>query len=85
MKKTNSFVDRYPLNPNGSEDGVAAVTSEDGRVFAMMPHPERCYRSWQLPWCPQEWKEGFDKSNHFTPWIKMFQNAVEWCDNALTK
>jgi phosphoribosylformylglycinamidine synthase len=70
----------YPRNPNGSVDGVAAITSDDGRVLAMMPHPERCYRGWQLPWAPVEWKEGLPKANYFTPWIKLFQNAHDWCD-----
>jgi phosphoribosylformylglycinamidine synthase len=73
---------KYPMNPNGSADGVAAVVSDDGRVLAMMPHPERCYRSWQLPWCPHSWKDGFEKSKHYTPWIKVFQNAAEWCLSA---
>ena len=33
---------QYPLNPNGSPDGIAALCSPDGRHLAMMPHPERC-------------------------------------------
>lgn len=31
----------YPWNPNGSEDSVAAICSEDGRHLAMMPHSDR--------------------------------------------
>jgi phosphoribosylformylglycinamidine synthase len=31
----------YPMNPNGSPAGIAAVCSPDGRHLAMMPHPER--------------------------------------------
>ena len=40
----------YPFNPNGSPDGIAALCSPDGRHLAMMPHPERCFLAWQLPW-----------------------------------
>jgi phosphoribosylformylglycinamidine synthase len=31
----------YPMNPSGSEDGVAGVCSRNGRHLAIMPHPER--------------------------------------------
>lgn len=40
----------YPMNPNGAPLGIAALCSEDGRHLAMMPHPERCWLTWQLPW-----------------------------------
>ncbi len=31
----------YPINPNGSEDDIAGLTDRTGRVFGLMPHPER--------------------------------------------
>ncbi len=31
----------YPWNPNGSVDGIAGITDPSGRVFGIMPHPER--------------------------------------------
>jgi len=31
----------YPFNPNGSVADIAGITSEDGKVLGMMPHPER--------------------------------------------
>jgi phosphoribosylformylglycinamidine synthase len=31
----------YPANPNGSVEGVAGITDATGRVFGLMPHPER--------------------------------------------
>ena len=65
---------RYPLNPNSSPDGIAAVCSSDGRHLAMMPHPERCSLLWQLPWMPQSWQ-----SYSASPWLQMFHNAYEWC------
>ncbi|XP_041358701.1 phosphoribosylformylglycinamidine synthase-like [Gigantopelta aegis] len=65
----------YPLNPNGSPDGIAAVCSQDGRHLAIMPHPERCFLGWQCPWMPYEWREEKKPS----PWCRMFQNAYVWC------
>lgn len=66
----------YPFNVNGSPLGVAAICSPDGRHLAMMPHPERCFLMWQYPWYPKQWK--VDKKGP-SPWLKMFQNAREWC------
>jgi phosphoribosylformylglycinamidine synthase len=65
----------YPANPNGSPGGIAALCSPDGRHLAMMPHPERlAHQLWQWPYLPEEW-QGLPVS----PWLKMFQNAYEWC------
>lgn len=71
--------ERYPMNPNGSRGGVAAITSHDGRVLAMMPHPERSVRSWQLAWMPRDWRATMETiANNNTPWLLMFDNAVRW-------
>ena len=59
---------RYPFNPNGSPDGIAALTSEDGRATIMMPHPERAFRAVTNSWHPEDWGED-------GPWMKMFRNA----------
>ena len=64
----------YPFNPNGSPDGVAALCSQDGRHLAIMPHPERCFLSWQCPWMPWEIKDTLD----VPPWYRMFKNAYNW-------
>jgi len=61
----------YPYNPNGSPGGMTAVTSKDGRVLAMMPHPERVFRSVQYSWRPDDWKED-------APWMRLFRNARAW-------
>ncbi|KAM7270082.1 hypothetical protein ACFE04_029296 [Oxalis oulophora] len=66
----------YPFNMNGSPLGVAAICSPDGRHLAMMPHPERCFMMWQFPWYPKDWN--VEKKGP-SPWLKMFQNAREWC------
>ena len=56
----------YPFNPNGSPDGIAALSSADGRHLAMMPHPERAFLSWQQPWMPSEWSESEVRLHHAT-------------------
>ncbi len=58
----------YPANPNGSQSAIASVTSDDGRVTIMMPHPERVFRTRCLSWHPTEWGE-------FSPWMRIFRNA----------
>ena len=63
--------ERYPANPNGSEDGVAGVTTPDGRVTIMMPHPERAVRAVQYSWRPPSWGEN-------GAWMRMFVNARRW-------
>ena len=67
----------YPYNPNGSPMGIASMCSADGRHLAMMPHPERNVLAWQNPWCPAEL--GLDPAGP-GQWLKLFQNAREWCE-----
>lgn len=71
-----NITETYPFNPNGSPSGIAALCSPNGRHLAMMPHPERCFMMWQFPWYPQEWE--VDNKGP-SPWLRMFQNAREWC------
>jgi phosphoribosylformylglycinamidine synthase len=61
----------YPANPNGSPKGITAVTTPDGRVTALMPHPERVHRTVQLSWHPDDWADE-------SPWMRMFHNARKW-------
>ncbi len=61
----------YPLNPNGSPNGITGLTTPDGRFSIMMPHPERVFRAVQHSWRPAEWKEN-------GAWLRMFQNARKW-------
>jgi len=68
--------ERYPFNPNGSPRGIAGLCSPDGRHLAMMPHPERTAFPWQWGWMPEAWRRRVPAS----PWLRMFQNAREWCD-----
>jgi phosphoribosylformylglycinamidine synthase len=73
----NEPTEEYPFNPNGSVGGVTGICSDDGRHLAMMPHPERCFLDWQVPYHPNNVK----REGKYTGWIKMFVNAYEWCDN----
>ena len=61
----------YPLNPNGSPEGITGLTSRDGRATIMMPHPERVFRSQQLSWKSSKWKE-------YSPWMQIFLNAYKF-------
>ncbi len=67
--------ERYPFNPNGSPSGIAALCTPDGRHLSIMPHPERVFMKWQWAWMPDDMKKDLKAS----PWLKMFQNAREWC------
>ncbi len=61
----------YPFNPNGSPQGLTAVTTADGRFTAMMPHPERVFRNIQMSWTD------LPKSD-FSPWMQIWRNARRW-------
>lgn len=65
----------YPFNPNGSPEGLAGVTSTDGRVTIMMPHPERVVRSIQMSWHPRDWEARYAGAS---PWMNLFYNARRW-------
>jgi phosphoribosylformylglycinamidine synthase len=58
----------YPFNPNGSPAGLTAVTTDDGRFTAIMPHPERVARNAQFSWTSRPVEED-------SPWLRMFRNA----------
>lgn len=68
-----SPAERYPFNPNGSADGLTGVCNTDGRILAMMPHPERVVRSVTHSWCPEHWGEQ-------GPWSQLFTNARRFVD-----
>ena len=70
------ITEEYPFNPNGSPDGITALCSPDGRHLVMMPHPERTFLKWQWGWMPEEWRKDLAAS----PWLRMFQNARQWCE-----
>ncbi len=63
--------EQFPMNPNGSVQGITGLTTADGRFTIMMPHPERCFRAVQNSWHPQDWSED-------GTWMRMFRNARVW-------
>jgi phosphoribosylformylglycinamidine synthase len=75
VDNSGQITERYPLNPNGSVEGIAGLCSEDGRFNIMMPHPERVYRTVQHSWAPSTWGE-------HGPWTTMFNNARHWVDQS---
>ena len=60
--------EHYPLNPNGSPQGVTGICSTDGRVTLMMPHPERNLMAYNHSWKPEAW-------DNDGAWMRMFRNA----------
>ncbi len=63
--------EQYPLNPNGSPQGLSCITNRDGRFTILMPHPERVFRSVTNSWHPDDWQED-------GPWMRMFRNARKY-------
>lgn len=67
--------EKFPFNPNGSPNGISGIKSPNGRVLAMMPHPERVARLEANSWYPEgkyeEWKG-------YGPWIRLFRSARKW-------
>jgi phosphoribosylformylglycinamidine synthase len=72
---SGEYTESYPFNPNGSPAGITALCSPDGRHLSIMPHPERTFLKWQWAYMPEDWKKNLQAS----PWLRMFQNALEWC------
>ena len=81
----------YPSNPNGSHDTVAGLTSDDGRVTILMPHPERTLRVANYSWAPREWSGrqlsgrqlssrqlSSEQLSEDSPWLRIFRNARKW-------
>lgn len=66
----------YPDNPNGSQDGIAGICDVTGRIFALMPHPERHIRATQHPrWTRMGSGLGYGDG------FGIFKNAVAWASH----
>ncbi|GAV47320.1 hypothetical protein ZYGR_0H01610 [Zygosaccharomyces rouxii] len=70
-----NVTEKYPFNPNGSVGGIAGIKSPNGRVLAMMPHPERVCRLAANSWYPEE---KFSEWQGYGPWIRMFKSVREY-------
>lgn len=72
----NSQLAPYPDNPNGSIEHIAGICDSTGRIFGLMPHPERCVFRTQHPrWTRQEETVVPDGLN-------IFKNAVDYLKKA---
>jgi phosphoribosylformylglycinamidine synthase len=71
VENAGGVAERYPANPNGSPEGITGLTTADGRVTILMPHPERVFRTLQYSWHPDAWGED-------GPWLRLFRNARVW-------
>jgi len=67
----------YPLNPNGSPGGITGIQTPDGRILALMPHPERVVTLESNSWYPPTLKKSWGDVG---PWFRLFQNARRWCN-----
>jgi len=65
----------YPHNPNGSVENIAGICDRSGRIFALMPHPERHIRGTQHP----QWTRYGAKK--YGDGFQIFLNAVKWAEN----
>lgn len=73
IESNGNVAESYPANPNGTIAGITGLTTVDGRITMMMPHPERLFRTVQWSWHPDDWPEN-------SPWFRMFANARTWLD-----
>ena len=62
----------YPYNPNGSLCNIAGICDASGRIFALMPHPERFIRWTQHPRWTRETPRNVGDG------LQIFLNAVAW-------
>ncbi|MBN2711309.1 MAG: phosphoribosylformylglycinamidine synthase subunit PurQ, partial [Planctomycetes bacterium] len=66
----------YPEDPNGSIDHIAGICDKSGRVFGLMPHPERHLYAHNHPRWTREGREGEGEG------LRVFTRAVEYCKKA---
>jgi len=71
----------YPYNPNGSTADIAGITSADGKVLGLMPHPERAMEFVNL----YDWpllKEQMRREGQALPTesmnMQVFRNVVDY-------
>ncbi|MCM8782007.1 MAG: phosphoribosylformylglycinamidine synthase I [Candidatus Omnitrophica bacterium] len=73
----NGKVGSYPINPNGSVDNIAGICDQTGRIFGLMPHPERHIDYTQHPnWTRQ-------RKNKEGDGLAIFRSGVEYARKML--
>ena len=71
----------YPDNPNGSIEDIAGITSEDGKVLGLMPHPERAMNFTNLydwPYQKERMKREGKKLPQESLNMQFFKNIVHY-------
>ena len=63
----------YPANPNGSPHAIAGVCDPTGRIFGLMPHPERFVDPWHHPRWTRRGGRGASEGDG----LRLFKSAVE--------
>ncbi|MGB8338510.1 MAG: phosphoribosylformylglycinamidine synthase [Burkholderiales bacterium] len=71
IDNSGKVTETYPLNPNGSPQGLSCITNRDGRFTILMPHPERVFRAVTNSWHPADWQED-------GAWTRIFRNARKY-------
>jgi len=66
-------VNKFPINPNGTVNNIAAISNKEGNVMAIMPHPERASYNWQVP--------NSVKNNGKTNAIKIFESMKKYIED----
>ena len=69
---SKGLISSYPDNPNGSVEHIAGICDKTGRIFGLMPHPERCVFKTQHP----RWTR--EKFSGIPDGLKIFKNAIEF-------
>jgi len=71
----------YPYNPNGSVEDIAGITSADGKVLGMMPHPERAMEFTNLydwPLLKEQMRRSGERIPEESLNMTIFRNIVEY-------
>ena len=68
----------YPLNPNGSVDGIAGICDESGRLLGMMPHPEAYLHYTNHPQWTRTHSQGEEGMG-----VTIFRNAAHYVKKML--
>ncbi|KNF06180.1 hypothetical protein PSTT_02750 [Puccinia striiformis] len=76
LKPTQS----YPHNPNGSVNGITGFHAGNGRILALMPHPERVITLESIRcFTVSNDNLNLDYQNPIFAWFKMFDDCRQWC------
>ena len=70
--ENGKVIDKFPINPNGAVNNIAAISNKAGNVMAMMPHPERASYNWMVP--------EFPKDGNRTNAIRIFESMKKYIE-----